>query len=195
MGLPAVEDIGRGLSAALRLMTDGAKSAPRIAAGWRELGSSFWAILISLPADICLLAANNAASGLPLSIGISLSPSLIPLTALQHLAPFILPPLFVLALTRRLAPQRFAPFLVGWNWAQAIVTMMMAVPALLLAAGLSNPGIALLQCLAVVALSARLRYAMIRTTLDAPPAYARLLVAIFMLGDLAIARMIGSPIF
>jgi hypothetical protein len=194
MGLPAVEDIGRGLSAALRLMTDGAESAPRFAAGWRELAGSFWAILISLPAAICLLAANNAASSLPLSIGVSLSPSLVPLTALQHLAPFILPPLFVLALTRHVAPQRFAPFLIGWNWAQAIVTMMMAVPALLLATGLSNPGIALLQCLAVIALSARLRYAMIRATLDAPPAYARLLVVIFMLADVLIARLIGSPI-
>jgi hypothetical protein len=195
MGLPAVEDIGRGLSAAFRLMTDGAKSASRVKADWRELGSSFWAILLSLPAAICLLAASNAASGLPLSMGLSLSPWLIPLAAFQHVAPFILPPLLVLALTRRVAPQRFAPFLIGWNWAQAIVAMMMAVPALLLATGLSNPGIALMQGLAVVALSARLRYAMIRTTLGATPGYARLLTGIFLLGDLVVARMVGSPIF
>ncbi len=194
MALPQVEEIGRGLSAALRMMTDGARAAPRIRADWRDISASFWAILLTFPAAICLIAANNAPSGLPLAQGLAANPTLLPLTLLQHAAPFILAPLLVLALTRTHAPKRFASFLIGWNWAEILVTLMMAVPALLLALKLSTPGLAFLQTLAIVALAARLRFAMIRATLSAPPAYAGLMVSIFMLGELVIARLVGSPL-
>jgi hypothetical protein len=63
------------------------------------------------------------------------------------------------------APQRSAPFVIGWNGSEA-----------------------------PVALSSRLRYAIIRTTLGAPPSYAGLLVLIFILAEHGIPRMVESPV-
>ncbi len=34
MAMPHVAEIGRGLTGAIRMMTDGARAAPRIRAGW-----------------------------------------------------------------------------------------------------------------------------------------------------------------
>ncbi len=102
--------------------------------------------------------------------------------------PFILAPLLVLALTRAHAPQRFAPFLVSWNWAETLIALMMVLPALLLALKLSTPGPRLSPDIGHRRLAARLRFALLRATLEAPPAYAGLLVSIFMLGELMIAR-------
>lgn len=194
MALPATDEIGRGLRAAWGLLTEGARNPIRFDMSLRGCCVSFTALGLSLPAFVCLLAANAARPDAPLSHSLALEPEIVLASTLQHLAPFMLAPLFVLLLLRQTAPLRFAPFLVAWNWAEVLVSGFAAIPAAMLALGLIPPELALPYVLAYVALATRLRYALMRSTLAAPPAYAALLVGAVFLLEVSMAGLAGSII-
>jgi hypothetical protein len=80
---------------------------------------------------------------------------------------------------------RGTSFVIAWNWAEVITTLMLAVPAALYAIGWAPPALAVMFTAAFSVLAARLRYAVARTTLGCSAPLASGIVALTFAVEIA----------
>jgi hypothetical protein len=159
----------------------------------RGLVRSFGAVLLTLPAVVALIAAERLRLGLGNEVGLFASPGLAAAVVGLHLATFVAAPLLVVALFWRVArTARGTGFVIAWNWAEVIVTLILAAPAALFAAGFTNSALATVMGFAFAVIAMRLRYAVARTALGLASPAAAAVVAITFAVQFAAAWTLNS---
>lgn len=190
--LLAADDVTRGLRGSWRLMSKGPAALPELDLSRQGLTRSCLAAVLTAPALIAVLAAENRIAGLSNAEGLFQSPPL----ALSVLASQIAAFLMVPALIAGLAPQQlrspaFASFVIAWNWTEILCASLLALPALVYALGWSTPALAQLQWLGFSVVAATLRHAAAVATLGAQRGVAPLVVCASFLGQFGTARLLG----
>jgi hypothetical protein len=169
-------------------MADGEKGLRALDLSQRGFLKSYGAIILTAPAFIAFVAAQRVREGQVNEAGLFAAPDIAALTLLQQAAAFLLAPALVLALLWGVArTARGTAFLVSWNWAEVIVTMMLALPAALYAIGFIPPIVAVMFTCAFAAIAARLRYAVARSALGVSPPMALGLMLLTFSVELAVA--------
>jgi hypothetical protein len=154
----------RGTLDLLHSRSEGLKSFDMSERGfWR----SFAAIWLTLPAYIVSLAFQRLRLGLlqpdrPLldNIWIDL------VVALGHVASFVVLPLAMIWVTRRLNLTRaYVPFVIVTNWITVIGLLVLSVPAMLLLLGWATPSLASIFSLAFAVIIVRMQWFATKATL------------------------------
>ncbi len=173
--LPTSLEIAQSLRGSWRLMEDGERGLDGLDISVTGLWKSYAAIILTAPAFIALLAAARMKEGQSNEAGLFAAPEIALATFGQHALSFLIIPAMVLALLWGVArTRRGTAFLISWNWAEVIVTLLLAVPAALYAAGFIPPFVAAMFTLAFICIAARLRFSVARAALglSAPAAMA-----------------------
>lgn len=164
--LPSSLEVAQSLRGSWRLMDEGEKALREFNLSTEGLAKSFAAIMLTAPAFIALLAAERLRAGHGNAGGLFTAPELALNTLAMHVLSFVVLPAIILALFWNVArTSRGTGFLIAWNWTEVIVTLLLAVPAALFAAGLLDSRMAFAVTLAFWCIAARLRYAVARSAL------------------------------
>ncbi len=127
---------------------------------------SFAAIMLTAPAFIAILAAERMKAGYTNASGLFTAPEMALNALALYAISFLVLPAVIMALFWSVArTARGTGFVIAWNWTEVIVTMLLALPAALYAAGLFDGRMAFAVSFAFWAIAARLRYAVARTAL------------------------------
>jgi hypothetical protein len=128
--------------------------------------NSYGAVLLTLPALVAILAADRLKNGFSNANGLFDQPAIALQTFAIPILVFVVMPALVMALFWGVArTANGTRFVIAWNWTEVMVTLMLAFPAALFAAGLLKPAMAFATTLAFALIAARLRYAVARSTL------------------------------
>jgi hypothetical protein len=164
--LPTSLDVARSISGSWRLMSEGDKALKDLDLSRAGFAKSYGAILLTAPAFIVALAAHRAALGMNNSSGLFDAPLIALQTLAQQVLSFAILPAIAIALVWNIARSaRGTTFLIAWNWAEVIVTGLLALPAALYALGWAPGPLAIMYTIAFGAIAARLRFAVTRQTL------------------------------
>jgi hypothetical protein len=137
---------------------------------WR----SFAAIWLTLPAYVVSLAFERLRLGLlapdkPLLSSVWLDLAV----AFGHVASFLVLPLAMIVVTRRLnLTDRFVPFVIVTNWVSVIGLLLLSLPAVLLLAGWATPALATLFTLAFAIIVLRVQWFATMVTLGVSGGFA-----------------------
>lgn len=190
--LLATDDVTRCLRASWRLMSAGPAALPEFDLSREGLARSWLATVLTVPAMIAVLAAENRMTGLNNEAGLFQSPALILSVLASQLAGFVLVPALIAGLSPPLLrTSGFASFVIAWNWTEILCASLAALPALVYAIGWSTPEIAVMQWLAFAAIAARLRYATASATLGPERSVAWLVVFASFLAQAGVTRLLG----
>jgi hypothetical protein len=163
---PTSVEVARSLHGSWRLMDDGEKALGALDISRDGFRKSYAAIILTVPAFVAVLAAQRVNNGQSNTAGLFSAPDIAVATLIQHVMSFLLLPALVMAMLWGIARTvRGTAFLISWNWAEVIVTMLLAVPAALYAIGFIPPTVAAMFTLAVAVIAARLRFAVARAAL------------------------------
>jgi hypothetical protein len=186
--LPTSLEVARSLQGSWRLMQEGEKALRALDLSRDGFFKSYGAIILTAPAFLAFLAAVRIRQGQSNADGLFTAPDIAALTLAQQAVSFLLLPALVMALLWGVArTARGTAFLISWNWAEVIVTMLLAVPAALYAIGFIPPVVAVMFTCAFAAIAARLRYAVARATLGLSAPIALGVVAMTFAVELSIA--------
>ncbi len=192
--LPSSLEVARSLSGSWRMMEEGERAMRSFDLSARGLFKSYATILLAAPAFIALLAAGRMQHGMSNEAGLFENAGLALATLAQPLLSFLVLPALVLALLWNIArTARGTAFVVTWNWTEAIVTMLLAAPAALYAAGFLPPIVAAMFTVAFGLIAARLRFTVARVALglSAPAALGVMLLTFGVEFSLAWAFALG----
>jgi hypothetical protein len=166
--LPSNAEVAQALRGSWRLIDGGEKALSELDLTVSGLFKSYGALLLTLPALVALLAAQRLKAGLINESGLFDAPLIALQVLVLNVLTFFVVPAMVLALMWGVArTARGTTFVIAWNWAEAIVTLILAVPAALFAIGWAPTELALMFTAGFAVLAARLRYAVARTALAA----------------------------
>lgn len=186
--LPSSLEVARSLRGSWRLMDEGEKALADFNLSWDGLAKSFAAILLTAPAVVAVLAADRLRNGLSNESGLFTAPELTVGALFQPLLSFLVIPALVLALFWQVArTARGTGFVIAWNWTEVIVTLLLAAPAALFAAGLFDGRMAFVVTLAFACIAARLRFAVARSALGVGTPMAIGVVALAFTVEIAVA--------
>jgi hypothetical protein len=190
--LLAADAVTRCLRGTWRLMSAGPVALPELDMSRQGLARSCLAAILTAPALIAVLAAENLMAGLANASGLFQSPPLVAAVLASQIAAFVMVPVLIAGLAPHLlrAP-RFAGFVIAWNWTEVLAAGLLAVPALIYAIGWSTPVIASMQWLAFAAIVAKLRYAAAAATLGPQRGVALLVVVASFLAQAGVTRLLG----
>lgn len=179
--LPSSAEVMRSLHGSWRLMREGEGALSTFDVTAEGLLRSFGAILLTLPAFVAVLAAERLRLGLSNAAGLFEEPTLAAQLLLLPALSFLVIPAAILALFWSVArTARGTGFVVAWNWTEVMVSLILAAPAAMLAAGLVPGSLAQAVTLAFAVIAARLRYAVVRSALGlAAPMAATVVVTAF----------------
>lgn len=164
--LPSSLEVAQSLRGSWRLMDEGEQALKELNISMDGFRKSFAAIMLTAPAFIAILAAERLKAGHSNANGLFTAPELALNALALHAVSFLVLPAIVLAMFWGVArTARGTGFVIAWNWTEVIVTLLLAVPAALFAAGLLSGSMALAVTLAFVAIAARLRYAVAKSSL------------------------------
>lgn len=164
--LPSSSEVASCLGAVWRSMEEGEKAFARLDCSPQALARSFGAILLTLPAIVAIIAAERLRLGLGNESGLLDAPWLAASVVAVVLLSFLAPPAFIVALFWRVArTARGTGFLIAWNWAGVLVTLILAAPLALYAAGMIKGAMAALMVAAFSIIALRLRYTVARSVL------------------------------
>jgi hypothetical protein len=185
------DEVGRSLSGSLKLLNRDAEGLTAfevsIAAFWR----SFAAILLTAPAFVVALAEDRVEQGLPLQDGLFASPVIVAHEALLALAGWVVFPLVMIAVVRRLGlGHRYVGYIIAWNWSTVLAAFVLAVPAGLHALGLATDGLALLFAFAFSIVLLHYRWFLAKAALGVSGGIAFLLVLL----DLSVNELVAGAI-
>ena len=184
--LPTSLEVAHSLRGSWRLIGRGEKALEELDLSWSGFIKSYGAMLLTAPALVALLAAQRLRSGMINEAGLFDAPALAVQVIVVNVLSFGLIPALVLGLMWSVARSaRGTSFVIAWNWAEVIVTLMLAVPAALYAMGWAPPVQALMVTVAFSVLAARLRYAVARTTLGCPAVLSAGIVALTFAVEIA----------
>lgn len=190
--LLAADDITRSLRGSWRLMSAGPIALAEFDLSRQGLTRSWLAAILTVPAMIAVLAAENRMAGLSNASGLFQSLPLVMAVMASQIAAFIMVPTLLAGLAPHLLRSpAFGSFVIAWNWTEILCASLFALPALVFAIGWSTPVIAGMQWLAFAAVSARLRYATAAATLGPERGVALLVVCASFLAQFAVARLLG----
>jgi hypothetical protein len=185
--LPTSLEVAQSLRGAWRLKDHGVEALGDFEFTPSGLAKSFAAILLTVPALVAVLAANRLQAGHANSAGLFSMPDMALQTLLLPVVTFLLVPALVLALfwnTARTA--NGTRFVVTWNWTEIIVTMLLAFPAALLAAGVVKPALGSAVFVAFALIAAHLRYAAARVALGLGVLNSSCVVALAFIAEIGL---------
>jgi hypothetical protein len=190
--LLAADAVTRCLRGTWRLMSIGPAALPELDLTRQGLTRSCLAAILTVPALIAVLAAENLMAGLANASGLFQSLPLVVAVLVSQVAAFVMAPLLIAGLApHMLRAPAFASFVIAWNWTEVLSSGLLAVPALIYAIGWSTPVIASMQWLAFAAIVARLRYATAAATLGPERGVALLVVVASFLAQAGVTRLLG----
>lgn len=164
--LPSSLEVAQSLRGSWRLMDEGEQALKDFNISSDGFVKSFAAIILTAPAFIAILAAERLRSGYANEAGLFTAPELALHALALHAISFVILPAIILGLFWGIArTARGTGFIITWNWTEVIITMLLAVPAALYAAGLFDGRMAFVVTLAFWVIAARLRYGVARSAL------------------------------
>jgi hypothetical protein len=136
------DDVGRFLRGAAHLLhrrREGIAAFDVTEAGfWR----SFGAIWLTLPAYVVTLGLERSRLQAPPGTSLVADPGAAALLGLAHVGAFLLLPLLMIPVCRRLGlGAAYVPYIVVTNWLSALAALVLAVPGLLVLVGWAPPGL------------------------------------------------------
>lgn len=190
--LLAADAVTRCLRGTWRLMSAGPTALPELDLSRQGLSRSCLAMVLTAPALVAVLAAENAVAGLSNAAGLFQSPPLAMAVLASQIAAFIMVPMLIAGLAPHLLrTPAFAAFVIAWNWTEVLCANLLAVPALVYAIGWSTPELAIAHWLAFAAIVAKLRYAAAAATLGAQRGVALLVVCASFLAQAGVTLLLG----
>lgn len=190
--LLAADAVTRCLRGSWRLMSAGPSALPELDLSRKGLTRSCLAAILTVPALIAVLAAENRMAGLSNADGLFQSPPLVMAVLASQIAAFVMVPMLIAGLAPHLLrTPALAGFVIAWNWTEVLCASLLALPALVYAIGWSTPEIATVQWLAFAAIVAKLRYAAAVATLGPQRGVALLVVCASFLAQAGVTGMLG----
>ncbi len=191
--LPSSSEVAFCLSAVWRSMDEGERAFARLDLSPQAVARSFGAILLTLPAIVAIIAAERLRHGLSNEAGLLDAPWLVASVVAMVLMSFLAPPAFIVALFWRVArTARGTGFLIVWNWTGVLVTLILAAPLALFAAGMIKGALAAIMVAAFSIIALRLRYAVARSVLGLDGISASVAVALAFAIEIVAAVGIAS---
>ncbi|ACA18585.1 conserved hypothetical transmembrane protein [Methylobacterium sp. 4-46] len=163
--LVSADEIGRSLRGTAELLDRHPGALRRFDLSERGFWRSFGAMALTAPAAVVALALERGP--VDLARAPLLRPDHVTLAVMGGVvACFLAVPLGMIVPARRLGlTALYVPFVVVTNWILVLAFLVLSLPALLLALGLSTPGLATLQSGAFAVILLRLHATAVRLTL------------------------------
>ena len=156
--LPSGSEVVQSFQAVWRSMHEGERAFVGLDLSAGAVVRSFGALLLTLPAAVAMIAAERLRHGLSNEAGLFDAPWLAGSVLAVLLLSLLLPPAFIVGLFWRVArTARGTGFLIAWNWSGVLVTLILAAPLALFAAGLMKGALALVVTAAFTVIAMRLR--------------------------------------
>lgn len=188
------DEVVRSLKGTYALLERRAEGVGLFDVSERGFWRSFAAVLLTLPALVVSLAVERSRSGL-LEPGRSLldEPGLVASTIAVHLGPFVLLPIVMIGVARRLGvTAAYVPFVVVTNWIVALGLTILSVPGLLELVGWAPRGLAILYTLGFSVIVLHLHWFATKATLGVSNGVAAAIAAACLAAPLFLASAVGA---